>query len=581
MAMKFQIKKDVKTHKFNQHWKFCVGSGHATLALRTDYARILKMVHDELGIERVRFHGIFNDDMKILSDLSVMVPSPISETFKEQSFQQIGVAYDNVLDVGMKPFVELGFMQGKLASGDTQLQFFYGGNVTLPKDYEEWGRFLTDFIHFLQHRYGEEEVRSWYFEVWNEPDLGFFGGGLPEYLELYEHTARVVKAVDPEIRIGGPATSGSKWVRQFVRYCREHDVPVDFVSTHQYAGDPLSGIKADGSPEEEDGQLSSEGTRAAQEIGQPVSEGTEAPQGEGRTASEGTARPWVEDGQLSPEEMQARMEEFGRQVMARMTAIPEEERTYLKGWRAVMEDETEVRELTNTTLRKNSAIVKRQADGLPLYYTEWNMSAVFGAYSLDTRKAASYNVKAVLDTEEIMDGSSLWCFSDIFEEQHWFPEEFHGGFGMVTHSGIPKPTFYGFKMLSQLAENRMELGEGATDGEIGIAAFEDERVKQVLLFRQKMKQMDLPKERATVSVELEHGPLHVSMQRIDEEHCNPLKLWEEMGAPQDLNRAEAKLLKKRSEMVMEAIEYDYVDGVLQFSVDLAVNDIYLITIELG
>lgn len=534
--MEVQIKKNAKTHKFNQHWKFCVGSGHATLALRTDYTRILKMVHDELGIERVRFHGIFNDDMKILSDLSVMVPSPISETFKEQSFQQIGVAYDNVIDAGMKPFVELGFMQSKLASGDTQLQFFYGGNVTRPKDYEKWAAFLADFIHFLQHRYGEEEVRSWYFEVWNEPDLGFFDGDLPEYLELYEHTARAIKAVDPAIKVGGPATSGSKWIRQFVSYCKEHDVPVDFVSTHQYAGDPLSGVKADGSPEEE------------------------------------SAQP-------SPEEMQAQMEEFGRQVMARMTAIPEEERTYLKGWRAVMEDETEVREIPNTTLRKNAAIVKRQADGLPVYYTEWNMSAVFGAYSLDTRKAASYNIKAVLDTEGIMDGSSLWCFSDIFEEQHWFPEEFHGGFGMVTHSGIPKPTFYGFKMLSQLAENRVELGEDATDGEIAVAAFEDDKVKQVLLFRQKMKQEDLPKETVSVSVELEQKPVRVSMQRIDEEHCNPLRLWEEMGAPQDINRAEAEMLKQRSAMITEPIDYNYENGMLQFSADLAANDIYLITIE--
>ena len=120
-------------------------------------------------------YGIFNDDIKILSDLSAMVPSPISETFKEQSFQQNRVAYDNVLDAGMEPFVELGFMQSKLAIGDTQLRFYYGGNVTLPKDYEEWGRFLTDFIHFLQHRYGEEEDGQLSpKEMWTQMDEAYF-----------------------------------------------------------------------------------------------------------------------------------------------------------------------------------------------------------------------------------------------------------------------------------------------------------------------------------------------------------------------------------------------------------------------
>lgn len=532
--MDFFISKNTPTVPHRRHWQFCVGSGHAKLAHRTDYTRILKMIHDELGIRQVRFHGIFNDDMWTRSDLSWMVPSPISDQFNEQSFQQIGLAYDNVLSAGMKPFVELGFMPKALASGDQQLQFYYGGNVTPPADYDAWERYIRDFFRFLFHRYGQDEVRTWYFEVWNEPDLGFFSGDQADYFELYAHTARAIKSVDAALRVGGPATSGSKWVKDFVRYCRENDVPVDFVTTHQYCGDPLAGVEDEGGPD-----------------------------GESAKKSEPT-----------PEEMQKAMEEYGRQVIARMEQI--ENRTFLNGWRAVMLDKTETEDVPGDSLRHNAPIVKRQAEGLPLFYTEWNMNAIYGSYTNDTRKVAAFDVKAALETEDTIDGSSIWCFSDIFEEFHYFPEEFNGGFGLVTHSGIPKPVFYGLKMLAQAGDLRYDLGPEATTGEIGIAAFQGADERQILLFRQKMKQLDLPKETTQVTIELEKEPEELVFQRIDEDHCNPLKLWEEMGSPQDLNRAEVEDIIRRSAMVEEPLEYTWESGKLIFTVSLGVNDLYFI-----
>ncbi|HBA64545.1 MAG TPA: hypothetical protein DCZ20_11870, partial [Lachnospiraceae bacterium] len=62
----------------------------------------------------------------------------------------------------------------------------------------------------------------------------------------------------------------------------------------------------------------------------------------------------------------------------------------------------------------NSAIVKKQAAGLPVFYAEWNENAIFSAYTNDTRKVAAYDIKAALDVENNLDGSSIWCFSDIF-----------------------------------------------------------------------------------------------------------------------------------------------------------------------
>lgn len=539
--MNFVIKKNAPCHKLHKHWQFCVGSGHALLALRTDYARQLKFIHDELGIERVRFHGIFNDDMNTKSNLSMVFPLPGAEEYKERNFHSCGIAYDNVLAAGMKPFVELGFMPKDLAGGDDQCVFFYKGNISMPADMDAWKQYIMDFIHYLQHRYGEEEVRTWYFEVWNEPDLSaFFHNTQQDYFKLYEATARAVKEADPLIRVGGPATSGSKWVAAFVRYCQENDVPVDFVSTHQYAGDPLGGIT------DTETNIEAEGKAVKEPTG-------------GMTAEE--------------------MRELERQMGERLSAAPE--KTFLSGYRQIRQDKSELGDIPNNGFRVNSAIVKKQAAGLPVFYTEWNENAIFSAYTNDTRKVAAYDIKAALDVENNLDGSSIWCFSDIFEEFHMFPQEFHGGFGMLTINGIPKPGFYAMKMLAQAGEKRIDLGKDATDGEIGIAAFESETEKQVLLFRQKMKNLDLPEETAKVTVEMEQAPRKVILQRIDEDHCNPLKIWEEMGRPEGLNAGEVTQIKEKSCMAEEEMAFEFKDGNVYFKAELAVNDVYFIRIVKG
>lgn len=175
------------------------------------------------------------------------------------------------------------------------------------------------------------------------------------------------------------------------------------------------------------------------------------------------------------------------------------------------------------------------------------------------------------------DGTALWCFSDIFEELGQLPEEFHGGFGLLTQGGIPKPTYFAMKMLADAGENRIELPE--QNGIVEAAAFENEREKQVILFRQSLKQEQLPKTPVTVRVELGQEPKKVYLQRIDENHCNPLKLWEDMGSPRDLRRSEIEELKEKSKLVEEQVEYRFENGVLSYEAQLGVNDIYFLRIE--
>ena len=532
--MQFTIPANTPRKPFNKHWQHCVGSGHAAFALRRDYTEQLTRIHTELGIQRVRFHGIFCDDMHTLHRLSDLLPLPGAKKLSEQSFRYCGLAYDNVRRAGMQPFVELGFMPKHLAKRQKKGMFFYKPIVSMPKSDAAWAKYIGDFMRYLIRRYGLDEVRTWFFEVWNEPDLriAFFDGTQADYFHLYEITARAIKAVDNQLMVGGPATSGSKWVSDFVAFCEKNSVPVDFITTHQYAGDPLGGVQDDTAPA----------------AGQPKEKAESV---------------------------------FSGINLFRLLNVFKgmEGKTVLEGLRRLMRDPSEEKNIPNNTFKTNAPIVKRQAKGLPVYFTEWNESAVFSAYTNDTRKVAAYDVKTILDIENDVTGSSVWCFSDIFEELHPFPEEFHGGFGMLTQHGIPKPVFHALKMLHMAGGERYDL-PGAMDGEISLAAFHSGSEMQVLLTRQKMKNLDLPKEEATVSIALPAAPKALVLNRIDETHCNPLKAWEEMGSTLDLTPAEVEDIKSKTAMNDEPIEYTYENGILTFSAALGVNDVYFTRITL-
>jgi xylan 1,4-beta-xylosidase len=160
----------------------------------------------------------------------------------------VDVLFDYLQSIGMKPFVELSFMPNAMASG-SQTIFWHRANVTPPKDYAKWEALVAAFVQHCTERYGRDEVRSWYFEVWNEPNLEGFWMGNPgkkkyeewapiaraEYFKLYATTAHAVKSVDPSYRVGGPATAGEGWIDDMLAYCAKQKVPLDFVSTHSYA----------------------------------------------------------------------------------------------------------------------------------------------------------------------------------------------------------------------------------------------------------------------------------------------------------------------------------------------------------
>lgn len=218
-------------HPFPHYWERMFGSGRAALSLRESYRQDLRALKGSTGVAYVRFHGILHDELGVYDeDKGGQVL---------HNFSYVDSIYDGLLTAGVRPVVELSFMPNKLAREPLPHSFWYKPNISPPKSYKRWDALITAFARHLIERYGVGEIATWYFEVWNEPNLDFWGG-VPRqasYWELYDHTARALKAVDARLRVGGPASAQAAWVPEFIRHCADNKVPVDFVSTHVYAND--------------------------------------------------------------------------------------------------------------------------------------------------------------------------------------------------------------------------------------------------------------------------------------------------------------------------------------------------------
>ena len=229
---KIQIDASAQTTPFPHFWEQMFGSGRAILSLRESYREDIKAVKQITAFRYVRFHAILHDELGVYNEDEHGNPV--------YNFSYVDQVYDGLLKDGVKPFVEISFMPRKLAFNPDALHpFWYKPNVSPPKSMDRWDDLIRHFTQHLVDRYGLDEVSTWYFEVWNEPNIDFWNG-IPRqrsYFDLYAHTARDVKSVSERLRVGGPATAAAAWVADFLKFTAQNRVPVDFVSTHGYADD--------------------------------------------------------------------------------------------------------------------------------------------------------------------------------------------------------------------------------------------------------------------------------------------------------------------------------------------------------
>ena len=205
-----------------------IGADFPGTLIRNDSLAQLRTAQRELRFRYIRFHNVFADQLGVYREVD---GKPVYD------WARLDYLYDQLRGMGLKPFVELGFTPDAMKQSN-QTIFYWKGNTSHPQP-DKWTALVDAFVRHCVGRYGIQEVRSWYFEFWNEPNLDGFWEKADQqaYFDYYGRTARTIKAIDPRLRVGGPSTAGAAWVPEFLAYAKKTGVPVDFVSTHTYGVD--------------------------------------------------------------------------------------------------------------------------------------------------------------------------------------------------------------------------------------------------------------------------------------------------------------------------------------------------------
>ena len=221
---------------FPHFWEQMFGSGRANLSMRESYREDLDRVRKVVDFRYVRFHAILDDENGVYSE--------DAQGNAVYNWSYVDQIYDGLLAHSVRPFVEISFMPKALAPKAPYHAFWYKPIPSPPDNYAKWDALIRAFGQHLVDRYGIEEVAQWYFEVWNEPNIDFWIGRPAQetYFELYDHTARALKAVNEKIRVGGPATAQAAWVGEMIAHATKDEVPLDFVSTHVYGNDSTQDV---------------------------------------------------------------------------------------------------------------------------------------------------------------------------------------------------------------------------------------------------------------------------------------------------------------------------------------------------
>lgn len=465
MSANFQCDLAGGTSPLPHFWEHTVGSGHAPLGLRADWQSQLKRCHDELGMRHVRFHGLLSDDV---GTLICHRNEPLYSFFNADQI------FDFLLSIGMRPFVELSFMPKTLSSGDKTV-FHYQANVTPPKDYTKWAALIRKLVGHWEHRYGQAEVASWFFEVWNEPNIpSFWTGSRDDYFELYRSTVGAIKEVDASLQVGGPATAKNAWIEEFLEFTSRESLPVDFVSTHHYPTDAFGS-------EDDD-------------------------------------------------------------------------------------TETQLAKSKRSVLRDEASAARRQSNGLPLYYTEWNTSSNPRDPLHDESYAAAFIVKTIMEASGLVDGYSFWTFSDIFEENYFPSMPFQGGFGLLNLQGIAKPSFRAYQLLHELGGDRWSVT--GHHGTVDVWAIKRTRGATLLATNWALPRHSIDTEEVNVTLKHTPPPRTAWIRRIDSQHANAKGAWFQLERPEYPTESQLDVLNQASDLVAAPQPCTYSSEMLRLSFSL-------------
>jgi xylan 1,4-beta-xylosidase len=513
------INVDAETTPLSHYWSVGTCAGRVNEGLRSGWLEQLKTVRDNCGFQYVRMHGLFDDDMFVYFEKS--------NGKAVYNWQYVDEVYDRMLQLGVRPFVELSFFPKGIAADDSKMQMWYQNRISYdPARLDKWGALVKAFTQHVVDRYGINEVRNWYFEVWNEPNLnmnpkaGFFDGTKSDYFHLYKTSAQAVKSVDSKLKVGGPATSNfvadtrydgdvydkqksvfypadkinkqqwkGSWIEDFLNYCEKENLPVDFVSTHayptDYALDPESGKSKDA---------------------------------------------------------------------VRYVYSLRDDLNWLK-----------------------RTLAKSKYAGAEIHITEWSTSPSSRDAMHDALPPAAYIMKCMMECQGLANSVMYWTFTDIFEEKGGGENIFHGGFGLINFQGMVKPAFHAYRMLNQLGDENLYckdpvwVSKSSESGKVSAVVFNypDEYLEKVpssANFRNFMNASS--KEVDMTLAGLRPGTV-IQIETMDNTHGNIYETYKAVGSPHSPDREMTGYLRQQSwNTIKESFVVDK-SGFFQFKRTLA------------
>ncbi len=333
----------------------------------------LRDLQRDVGFEYLRFHDIFADELHVYDE--DMDDEPI------YNFTYVDMIVDFLLEIDLKPFFEIGFMPGKLASKPETL-FYEESNISQPKSEEKWCGLVEAFMQHLVDRYGVKAISEWYFEIWNEPDIFLFWRESPQlFYPFYEKTFQTMRAVCPTARIGTPGIfslpggENDTFLKEFSTYLLAHDLRPDFISVHVYYNNQI------------------------------------------------------------PLNYQISLSEAQKFYISSDPTYLDKSIQHLK-------------------------MIFHEFSDCEWHMTEWNSTFSHSEPTNDTAFKAPFIIKTILENQHQLDSFGYWLFSDLHGEYSAPKQEFHGGMGLVSRSGLKKPGYYAYQFLNQLGNRILAQGEG-------------------------------------------------------------------------------------------------------------------------
>lgn len=485
---KYDINLSRNTEAISHSFKNLTTFGYAPHALRKEFYEQLQVVQQEIDFEYIRFHGIFSDELLVYNE-------QVDGSYF-LNFNHIDSLLDALLMNKIKPFIEIGFMPKDLASTSDTI-FRWNAYVSPPKNVNRWLEMLEAFFRHLINRYGLKEVRTWYFEFWNEPEVKYFWSGTrEEFITLFAKSYRCIKNIDSQLRVGGFGNidflSDMTWLEDFSKYLDKENVELDFFSFHVY-------------------NLSKE----------------------------------------SPEKID-HINDFGDVYLTGDIIKKLEEAENIK----FGDEHNFTRRIDNI---KN--IIKGYPQlNKELWITEWNASVNSRDLIHDTCYMSSFIVKNVIENYWKVKGMGFWTFTDIFEEFNFEQPLFHGGFGLMTYNGIKKASYHAYYFLSRLGDELVFKKEDTIVTKRGedyqILIFNYSHPNKLyssfdfsqlsLINRYTVFENDTKKS-YNLNLDGIQGEYTFKKQYVNRKQGSSFDAWVDIGAPSSIDEDTMRFLKGRAE----------------------------------